>query len=380
VNGYKNSSVNSYSRERTIIVCDTNVFIDDVGETLWDALLAAQITVLPTVYKELQNVWLDSPRYNSRVRNLFVQSFQTKDDKAPFLFEQLPVDDYGQVRQAVGYYVNVLAQRKRAMEYVSAIVRTRTGRDPDPAELQRLANHHCGERGYQLAKRAAQNPHRPFPFADEELVVTSAFMALLTGNELVLLTRDAGIQEQFYKFVWLLDTHYRGMLLAEDFARDPQTYQAVNLAAGDPRISPAFVGSTNLLLRRTPERYDELLPDDDTPLPLHCILLGSAGEEKVAAPIVFCPDRRGLCRLIWTKGSTGGLNTDLLDGLNCHPFLFPLSFHPLGSYAAVARDQVFSFGGNLQIPWLDIHQAVFESERFRRVVIGEEGTSMVDAI
>lgn len=363
----RNASSNSYSRQETMFICDTNVFIDPVGDVVWDALLDTRILMVPAVWQELQNVWMGSPAHNGRVRDILRRDFaDPNSNHCRFTFFQLPTDDT-EVVAATEYYVNLLAIRKKAIDIVAAEIERRNGRRPTEAELQRACNAHCGERGYQLAARAAKNPNRPFPFADEELVVTAVMSAMFSGNEVVLLTRDAGVQEQFYKFIWMLDTHYRGMLLAEDFASDPEKYRPVAIPPEDPRTALGFVGSENVLLSRTGATPYELLPQQYEPLPLYCWLFGDAGGDSVVTMLNFCAEA-GMRGLIRTKGRTAGRNTERFGGRNCHLYLFPLSFDPLGAYAIVGDDRRCAVGEKVTVPWLDLQQSLFEAERFRRVL------------
>ena len=64
---------------------------------------------------------------------------------------------------------------------------------------------------------------------DEAPVYLAVERALITGKQTLVLTRDADVEEQF-KLLWLIDTHYREMLLADRYALH---------AAGPPRSAPA---------------------------------------------------------------------------------------------------------------------------------------------
>lgn len=363
----RNASVNSFSSKETLFICDTNVFIEPVANVVWEALLETKILMIPAVWQELQNVWISSPTHNSRVRDILKRDFADQESNdCRFTFFQVPTND-SEVIAATEYYVNLLAIRKKAIEIVAATLRSRNGKQPTEAELQRACNEHCGERGYQLAARAAKHPNRPFPFADEELVVTAVMIALFTGNEVVLLTRDAGVQEQFYKFIFLLDTHYRGMLLAQDFATDSAKYRPVAISSDDSRIAAGFMGSENLILSRTNATPHELLQAEYEPLPLHCWLFGDSGQDSVLTMLNFCAEI-GMRDIVRTKGRTAGRNTDRLGRRNCHIYLFPLPFEPLGAYAIVGDDRASSVGKRTTVPWLDLQQSLFQSERFRRVL------------
>ncbi len=49
---------------------------------------------------------------------------------------------------------------------------------------------------------------------DESLVFETVANGIRSGRPSLLLTRDRDLLEQFYKLCWLIDTHYRAMLIA----------------------------------------------------------------------------------------------------------------------------------------------------------------------
>lgn len=67
-----------------------------------------------------------------------------------------------------------------------------------------------GERARLLATKLVGNQ------TDEAPVYLAVERALITGKQTLVLTRDADVEEQF-KLLWLIDTHYREMLLADRY-------------------------------------------------------------------------------------------------------------------------------------------------------------------
>ena len=72
-----------------------------------------------------------------------------------------------------------------------------------------------GERGFMLAKKGLAKVSCS-NFAPDEILVGKALLEVLyAGREVVLVTKDEDIQEQLYKLIFLLETHYRAMLFGE---------------------------------------------------------------------------------------------------------------------------------------------------------------------
>ena len=52
-----------------------------------------------------------------------------------------------------------------------------------------------------------------------------------TGRQTLILTEDADVEEQLFKLLWLIETHYRGMVLADKYAADPAADRALSRSA-----------------------------------------------------------------------------------------------------------------------------------------------------
>src|SRR5208283_4711940 len=72
-----------------------------------------------------------------------------------------------------------------------------------------------GPRGFMLAKKGRSE----LP-TDESLPILAVEFALETGRIANVVTADGDVLDQFAKLLWLIDTHYRAMLLAEQYATD----------------------------------------------------------------------------------------------------------------------------------------------------------------
>ena len=53
--------------------------------------------------------------------------------------------------------------------------------------------------------------------------------SILTGHETIILTRDNDLLEQFYKLIYLIDTHYVSMLVADEYVKQPMNFPAMDM-------------------------------------------------------------------------------------------------------------------------------------------------------
>ena len=124
--------------------------------------------------------------------------------------------------------------------------------------------------------------NKPNLLADEELVVWSILHALVTGNETMILTRDSDVLEQFYKAIYLLDTHYHSMLIADRYALHPWTFKRKKLDESFRWMREAFCGEDDTLIRLPKNSDFVFLPPTAHPVMVHCFMLRQAPQNLVA--------------------------------------------------------------------------------------------------
>ena len=246
------------------------------------------------------------------------------------------------------------------------------GRAPDEQELaalKREIHSAYGPRGYLLANKGANAPRSPSFYTDEVLVYLAVRTGITTGRPVVILTKDEDVQEQFYKLLWLLDTQYRGMLIADLFASSPSSFVTHPMPTTDPAINDAFTGD-NILIERSDELIEQVLPEAFHFVPLYCWIVG----EKLTQ-MIFGAEQE-MTRLLHTKGETGGLNTNLLNGKNCHLWLAPLDIPmPLRGCSAIVQDRRLELSlSAAKIPIFDVNQAIYCGERFKHVIDAPDTT------
>src|SRR5207244_3766952 len=93
-----------------------------------------------------------------------------------------------------------------------------------------------------------------------------------------------------------------------------------------------FAEDQVLLIRKPSPLPFEFLPRKSRRAMIHCMLL-----RQEITRVTFNAERE-MRRLPDLKGRTGGLNTDKLDGKNCHVFLTEVAARKVGDLAVIGHD------------------------------------------
>jgi hypothetical protein len=324
------------ARDHVRWVCDSNLFIAPTDPRIWDALIAerGRLCLTVPIYHELKQ-WLDDPVNNSHMATEIKKSFDNSDNTT-IQFLDFPHNNKSQIT-SLEYYINLLGMRKQALRLAEARYSADKGRLPTKQELSNYCKDNFGLRTQLLAGKGANAKINAHKLNDEITVVLAIADAIRTGRETVILTRDEDVYEQYYKCLWLIDTHYRAMLLAEKYAADPFAYHPARRIMDLERH--AFEGEI-ILLRKPSDDLQEVLPAFYRPVPVHCILMTN---EMIHA---MFPAERGMADVLDVKGKTGGLSTDRLEGRNCHIYLGNRT-RQWGNCAAIGHDISFNLGNPL---------------------------------
>jgi len=347
------------------IFLDNNIWHLRLESDVWPALLAtdAKVYVTPSVRLELEPWRIRHPNFNG---SLAVTKGET------LILLDLPEE--GPNRVVFTYYVSLLRQRRDAFGFYSSRFKEIMGRDPSQEELVEGVQRLYGQRGLGLVRKGGQDSGSDKWFADEALVFSAAWHSLCTGEPAIVLTQDQDVLEQFYKLWWFLDTHYRGMLMAEEYAAEPNHYPRSALPATAVTRN-YFNLSESFMINRGNGRMREVLPKSSTPVVPECWLLNPT--RGGLTRLVFCAEVE-MIRLLHEKGTTGGLVSARLDGHNLHPYLGGTLLQTVDpaivrDCIAIVEDSSIEIdNGSARLAYLDITYALFSNERFTRLRSAQE--------
>lgn len=342
--------------------CDTSLIDDHLDPRVVEALLAApgRLVTTPQVNQELR------PWLSTRPDHPLLSALRSKD---PAWIERAPPPEGAAGRSAYDYYVSLLDVRRRLTEIARTNFVMFRGREPvDEEELTAFVQRTFGSRGLLLAKKPGSSLR-----TDEALVYLAVEYALSTGRETKILTRDADVFEQFYKLIWLIDTHYRGYLLARHYL--------ANFAAFRPRPFrkeltedvrwPFGIDGSTMIDLPGDSGLTWLLPESFRFVAISCGLIGRTRSSWAAFG-----GERGLKAVLDAKDLTGGLSTSILGGRNVHPWLAPLPLKPEERRkGAVVRDIRLPLPGtDVAIPLLDLQHALSNQENHTELVPHDRST------
>jgi hypothetical protein len=334
--------------EELVVFCDNSAFDDDAPADLWEALLSVPGRLMLTrrVSAELRPWLLKRPLHPVHVA--------IRDDHDAVGFRDEPA--VGQPgRRVFDYYMALLASRRNFIEVMRRVFRREQGRDPDPAEELQLANdlqRNFGERGRLIGTKPIGRA------TDEALVYLAVEHAITTGKQTLVLTRDADVEDQFFKLLWLVDTHYRGMLLATRYAADPSAFPTRPVPDAILQdLNGPFEPRDALLIER--DAYMRgLLPARRRFVAISCWNAGA-----YFSSLTFGAEME-MRQLLEIKDKTGGWSTDCLDGRNMHASVSPLPVGGKQDFAALVYDRRKNVArSGASIAKLDFMQALVSGER-----------------
>jgi hypothetical protein len=355
--------------------CDPTMFLAETEKCIWDSLLQPnRLVLVPPIIEELSN-WLRDPKANHCVHPAMVAA--SKGD------ETANITALNWEREveilACEYYVNLLGQRKNLYSFVRQLLKHETGKEPTNQEI----SNYCQKLGTSRAQLLGRQGHNPkvegHRYHDECLVVMAAMYAIITGQEVTIFSGDPAVLDQFYKFMWLLDTHYRSMLLADRYAADPLLFKSHR----PDNNSKAFLGDKLHLLEVNDKLLTDVLPEECRPVLIKCVLIerGHVRSEDRISHLVFCAEVE-MRRLFVVKAATKGLNTNRFEGKNCHAFLGRDFVDKYGNWAAIVHDNGHTVPRNgLRISLVDIDLVMLSHEQGRRVTLRDSsGLILPDTI
>jgi hypothetical protein len=338
---------------------DTNIFLAHTDEIIWEALLEeAGRLLLAFPVKIEAEAWFREPRTNLAAHKAILAALQQLE---PSTVRHLGPECFDRpVNIAIGYYGYLLGLRKQAWTFAKNHLSKQLGRQPTPQEISNFCKDKFGMRGQWLASKTRKEKAPEHRYNDELLVLLGIFTAICTGQETVILTRDEDVFEQFYKACWLLDTHYRSMLLADAYSADPLAFRTKHLDT----LDEAFHGQVTLV-EKPSANLVEILPDEFTPAVAHCVLI----RERSFSSLSFCVEGE-MKRLLTTKASTGGRTTTRFDARNYHCWLGDYLIRKVGNWAAIGRDiTIPTREKGISLSVIDANLALTSNEQFTKLQV-----------
>ena len=337
----------------TSFFVDNGVFDDATPDEVWRALLAqrGRLVITPKVWEELKH-WL-TRRPTHPVNQAIRQG-----EEGPIAIYGAPGEDESGYWSYI-YYLGLLAVRHDVVNrQVRSFTRDR-GRPPDEQELLSIRQDiqkMYGPRALLIADKPAGQ------LTDEALVYLAVEHALSTGRPSVILTKDQDVPEQLFKLLWLIETHYRGKLLADRYALEFSRFRTRQFPEHLLRAPQFPFEPRNALLIERDAMMRDLLPASPHPVLITCAYVSSYFS------FMNLQAETEMAQVLEMKDRTRGRNTDRLGDRNLHASVAQIPIGGKKDFAAIAHDRLEPSGiTGLEIPRLDIWQAISDAERFGTV-------------
>lgn len=294
------------------IFCDANVFAASRLALAQCLLSHRKVFVVPEVARELVDL-RKRPTRAEGTKELLDLLF----DQGSFRpsIEIFDLDSrLTPYQNAIEYYVNILHLRKTALEpFVRAFVK-RHGREPRGRERAELYRHLPRS---ARAARLANKGDITRRFSDEVTVVAAVIHGIINRKDVVLLSFDADVFDQFYKFTSLLRDDYASYLLADDYISNPDSYGEKYSMVDYPDLAPLLSDRPSSFAVERPRNLDYLIPKQPTTRAIHVVAAEKNGSAIAWVGIEEMRD------LISVKAATCGRNTTQHGDNNVYIILKP---------------------------------------------------------
>src|SRR5690606_33085204 len=130
-------------------------------------------------------------------------------------------------------------------------------------------------------------------------VTTAAMIALASGRNVTILTRDQDILDQFYCLTGQLSHHYQATLFGDRYADDPAAFRAEPMPRSKETEAYFYVEESLVVNKPVPpERFTEwLLPAEYETIRMNCVLLTGPAETMAITPLIYLAEA-GMYRLV----------------------------------------------------------------------------------
>lgn len=269
---------------------------------------------------------------------------------------------------ALFYYMHLLVHRKQmAKDAIDAFI-IANGREPTSDEQRKIFQKLGKERDYMIFHKGFKEISTGGQvITDEHLVAAAAVGAIVNGKPTTVLTRDQDVFDQFYKMTGFLTYQYQATVFASRFANDRKSFTTSPMPRS--RAIDYFLDAPNSYLVKKPCHPDDfvrwLLPSEYELIPMSCCLISGIASGLFMQPMEYRAEA-DMSRLIYAKAATCGLNTDSLDGLNCHCVGYPDGIDDPRQWVIIVKDhELRDTTGVLRFPLLDVAMAAKHNETMK---------------
>jgi hypothetical protein len=265
------------------------------------------------------------------------------------------------LRDAMIYYVTLLAQRGLALQMLEDTFVAARGRSPDEKEheeLFRLMQRGISVDGMHIYSKTARHLGDP-KGTDETLVFLAVMHALLSGQPTAIIAADHDVEIQFHKLINMLASHYRAMHIARIFHGHPSGFKVREVSTQELAESGKFVPELALAIRpRRPMEAFWWAPPDPRYVQIACMTI----QADYAAESHFLGETQML-DILRMKSETGGLCTNLFGSHNSYSWRVLDGLKP--PEVLLAKDIARGIGStHLAISHSDMVQTLFGAHVF----------------
>lgn len=300
-----------FSNKDIDVFCDANVFAAPRLSLAQALLRRRNVFVVPDVAYELidlRNRPTRAPGTKALLDLLFDQGVFRSVIK---VFDYKGLTPYV---NAIEYYVNLLHLRKTVLEpFVREFVK-RHGREPVGRERAEMYSR------IPRSARAARLANRGDPtrrFSDEVTVVAAVIHSLINHRDVVLLSFDSDVFDQFYKLTSLLRDDYASYRLANDYIANPDRYGAKYSLADYADLDPLLRDKHSSFVVERPHNLDYLIPERPITRGMYVVAPESGGSVMSWVGI------EEMRELLSIKAATFGRNTVQYGDQNVYIILKP---------------------------------------------------------
>ena len=312
---------------------DTGFITTEIQDDFWN-ICDGRAIVFPEIIAAELSGWLQNPLHNTGLHSWLSRAIAkcevSPEVQKPFrwghvmasigqqlnpkhvgVMDRRSMSEYG-----FNYYVDLLSIRKRHGIRVARQLNEKLGRPPEEVEMHNELQRVCDERIAPLGFKGWQDHGKRNFTADEELVVSAAINAVMTGQTSTILTRDNDVFEQFAKLMEALTGNYMCFYfgLARHFHSENVPMKAIPVNS-PPGSVELFLGPSieNIVIPEKESR--NLLPDSYTPVHCFCVLVGNTCDDPKVSIAGYCLEKE-MQEMLFTKAITNGKNSSYFGNRN----------------------------------------------------------------